>query len=56
MRMIMIAIVIRQKGVKLLGKLELWFKLQVKLIFLMMDIGGENMAKKWLKEIQIQGI
>lgn len=55
-RMKMMTILIHQLGVELLRNLELWFKPQVKLTYLMMDIGGGNMDRKWSKETQTQGI
>lgn len=55
-RMKMMTILILQLGVELLRNLELWFKPQVKLTYLMMDIGGGNMDRKWSKETQTQGI
>lgn len=35
--------------------LELWFRQWVRLIFLMMDIDGESMDRKWWRETTIQG-
>lgn len=38
--------VIWELGIELLENQELWFKLQVILIYLMMGIDGENMDRK----------
>lgn len=41
--------------IRLLGSPEWWCKLRATSISSMMDISGENMGRRWSKEIQIQG-